>query len=480
MRLITSTLVVVSICCLTRAAPPTAESFACGPAQPAPAPAPPAKLIVHEWGTFTSLQDETGRSIGGLNSSVEPLPRFVHGLRAGLIINGGGDAIDFSKSIPRAHPDVTMRLETPVIYFHPAPPGPGNAATPITLDVTATLKGGLLSEFYPSARFHIEGGSPAPAGIDHITAKTRGSLTWKGLTVGGDVKLPATKEHVWLAPRAVDSARVSIHGEGEQYVFYRGVGNIEAPMRITRFGDKIAIVGTNPQLDDAKWGPLWLAEFRADGTCAFRTINQTPKASNDRNVGIPATFAEADFSRQATAALRGEMRAALISQGLFDDEADAMLNTWERSYFQGPGQRLFFLVPRQWTDATLPLSISVPTQLTRVMMGRIELVTAPQRAAIQKLAEASPPSGKAALALYESLGRFGNALVLDELRQRPSAALAKFAKANGIVAFTPAPTPATPAAAAPATQPVAGDRATKAVSLSRVVPPRGTIAQAQH
>src|SRR5688500_14380653 len=38
------------------------------------------QLVVHEWGTFTSLQDEAGRSVGGVNIDDEPLPKFVHRL----------------------------------------------------------------------------------------------------------------------------------------------------------------------------------------------------------------------------------------------------------------------------------------------------------------------------------------------------------------------------------------------------------------
>ena len=34
-------------------------------------------LVVHEWGTFTSLQDEEGRCLGGINSDDEPVPDFV-------------------------------------------------------------------------------------------------------------------------------------------------------------------------------------------------------------------------------------------------------------------------------------------------------------------------------------------------------------------------------------------------------------------
>ena len=31
-------------------------------------------MVVHEWGTFTSLQDESGNAIGGINADDEPVP----------------------------------------------------------------------------------------------------------------------------------------------------------------------------------------------------------------------------------------------------------------------------------------------------------------------------------------------------------------------------------------------------------------------
>ena len=37
----------------------------------------PKPLVVHEWGTFTSLQDESGQAIGGLNTDDEPVPKAV-------------------------------------------------------------------------------------------------------------------------------------------------------------------------------------------------------------------------------------------------------------------------------------------------------------------------------------------------------------------------------------------------------------------
>jgi len=41
------------------------------------------------------------------------------------------------------------------------------------------------------------------------------------------------------------------------------------------------------------------------------------------------------------------MNAGLVGEGLNPDEADALLNTWDASYFRSHGMRLFFLVPRR-------------------------------------------------------------------------------------------------------------------------------------
>jgi hypothetical protein len=345
--------------------------------------APTRPLVAHEWGTFTSLQNEAGRSIGYLNSSAEPLPDFVHNLRSGMIIGGKRPNYAAKGLDIGAHPDITMRLETPVIYFHPQDP------TPFNINVSATFHGGVLSEFYPYARYHIEGGDPAPAGLNRFTEALQGSLTWRSLRVGGDVKIPATTEHVWLAPRKVNSAPVAIGDEGERYVFYRGVGNVPAPVSIAR--DEKGDLHFLPP-DATLTNAYWLAEFRAEGTCAYTRLTDQRQADRASQAPtFPGRFADADFSADNAKRLRAELRAGLIRDGLFDDEADAMLSTWERSYFQGVGQRVFFLVPRAWTDRVLPLKFSMPVELTRVMIGRIELITPAQRQLLTDLPASKDP-----------------------------------------------------------------------------------------
>jgi len=64
-----------------------------------------------------------------------------------------------------------------------------------------------------------------------------------------------------------------------------------------------------------------------------------------------------------------------------------MFETWRDSWFE-EGSRLLYIVPRQFVDSILPLSINpAPAETVRVFVGRLELVTtATQRAVEQALA----------------------------------------------------------------------------------------------
>jgi hypothetical protein len=64
-----------------------------------------------------------------------------------------------------------------------------------------------------------------------------------------------------------------------------------------------------------------------------------------------------------------------MREGLFEDEANAMLNTWKHSYFKQPGSRVFFIVPKIWVNHHLPISLNVDAKIDRAMIGRIELMS---------------------------------------------------------------------------------------------------------
>lgn len=485
----------------------------------APAAAAAEPLVIHEWGTFTSLQDEQGRTLGGLNVDEEFLPPFVHDLhpvRIGLTSEVPRTRV--FKGVSACDPSVTMRLETPVVYVH-LPPGQSSA----TFDLSATFHGGFLSQFYPFAEPSVDGRAlrwqdvtvtglvagkevsqtirelqvqgPGQNGAatwqrwqaPELSATTTSTLTWRGIRAGGPPAAPDTDSPIWLAPRAVAAANLAVGTERERYLFYRGLAHLDAPLVAKRSADgrSLRVTPRLPDLDPSTVPQLWLADLRGDGTAAFHTVGAAIRRSADEPAfsDIAATFTADEYSTGRLATLRLELHAALVCDGLFFDEAHALLNTWEASYFKAPGQRLFFLVPRAWTDRVLPLTTSTPAVITRSMMGRIEVVSPAQRRALETIA-AGPvsttawydrfteehigyrvgkseyierPNGreiqrrlfagesgvfaglKVALPpdyqAFLSVGRFRDALLWDAQRRTPDPELAKFLRTYVVGAF---------------------------------------------
>jgi hypothetical protein len=417
-------------------------------------------LVVHEWGTFTSLQDEQGDELSGINTDDEPVPDFVHNLNQFVLSKPMLSRLHWMKGAPRMHPYVTMRLETPVIYFHPPKSWPAGK----TADVFVEFRGGWLTQFYPKADASVPLEKNNPFDFGQLTPDTKSSLIWKGLRIGTNDVGPATDDHVWLAPRNVAAANVTVDGgESERYLFYRGVARNRAPLRavLDRQQGEVALFANFDEVLTSDQSPrisaAWLVNVRADGKCAFRTLGGVT-VSNEPAVRLTATsfrFGQGEFSDENRQRLEAAMHAALTVEGLFADEATALLSTWQRSYFASPGLRLFYIVPRQWTEHYLPLSLSCEAKIERVMVGRLELISDEQRKLLDKMARATISDGKwveripnspardrfiagrsdfgnlgvpipADYQMYLDLARFRNALVVHEERVRPSPSITQF------------------------------------------------------
>jgi len=407
------------------------------------------RLVVHEWGTFTSLQDEQGSSIGGINTDDEPVPEFVHRISSWLVIPPTRALGGKGKGMPGCHPDVTMRLETPVIYFHPEP-----GWKPRPVDVHVALSQGWLTEYYPDAIFRAPGldeknakrvvtNAPGArrdwAAFGHLP-RTAGELSWKGLTLGGKSEGPTTSENVWLAPRAVDAAAVkNSAGEAEKFLFYRGAAHLDGPISVARKGGTLEIHDQHGQIsmidapENLRIHAAWLVDVNAAGECAFRALGEIKWGVPHFRASTAAEFAKGDFRPENLAALKSGMREEIVREGLFPDEADALLNTWTVSYFKSPGLRLFYICPHCDIESVLRLDVPAANHVTRVMIGRIELVTPEQRALLAKLATDPEEEQRRD---YLALGRFRNALLLDEEKRRPSPALKEFIVKNNLSAYT--------------------------------------------
>ena len=449
------------------------------------------KWSIHEWGTFTSLQNENGDALGGINTDDEAVPQFVHRLTSAALLWPTEVPRSFFKGAPACHPDVTMRLETPVIYFHP----PISATGIQQASVDVKFRGGWLTEFYPNAQASAPGfnqpneraDSAVMTGpLQHINSATESELRWNNLAIGGDWPLTNTTAHVWTSPRAVQCASVqTADHESEKFLFYRGIAHIDAPLRVSRdaasgellFRSQLENLPTDQSLAIRS---MWLVDIQADGQLAFRALSPVFLQHNSKAIltHTPAQFQSSDYSRGNLEKLEASLHDALVADGLFPDEAQALLNTWQLSYFKSAGLRVFFLVPRTWTDYYLPLHVSVPADLNRVMVGRIELVTPEQRNLLHQIdnftsakiqldaanmrvnfnralmgnnkAFVTLDSGKGHLSsvmfvpktyqAYLDLGRFRNALILDEAAHHPTTGVTNFIATYSLQGYKPAET----------------------------------------
>jgi len=384
------------------------------------------EVAVHEWGTFTSLQDEEGRTLSGINTDDEPVPAFVHDVSRGLLIHPSINApIGASKGVNASRQDVTMRLETPVLYVH----APEDFQA--SFGVKVEFRGGWLTQFYPEARSECPGLKPEQEGFGKLLPEAVGSLEWTGVTLAPEnARGPKTSDRVWLAPREVTARMLSTpKGESERFLFYRGVGNLDAPLQAIRNTAGVEIRPHGPM--GRKVRKLWLVEILPNGTAAFRPV-PTSGANAERLAAAP-DFRREEFTAYAVEQLRAAMKTALVEEGLFDDEAEAMLNTWQISYFKSAGLRLFFITPPEWNEAILPLTLSgfpEETKITRVMVGRIELISPRQRAVLQKISDGGSESFEQE---YAALGRFARPLLFDEMERRPSEGLKRFIERVQIV-----------------------------------------------
>ena len=105
------------------------------------------------------------------------------------------------------------------------------------------------------------------------------------------------------------------------------------------------------------------------------------------------------------------MAKALVQSGLYPREAEAMVNTWKDSWFKEKGLRVFYVLPRTWTDGTLPMTLKpTPKELVRVMVGRAEILPpAVEQALVQQLKNTSldDPAARAKVRdMLKAMGRF--------------------------------------------------------------------------
>jgi hypothetical protein len=232
-------------------------------------------------------------------------------------------------------------------------------------------------------------------------------------------ELPAVRpqDHYGQA-RATDSAIVETldaerRSHFEKFLFYRGVGNFELPIKLTALGgDRFEIVNNS----DAASGALVLVRIDGPLVRFTRLDPLAPRAT------IETALPTAASTVHELAALT---TTELVAAGLYEKEALAMVNTWRSSWFEEPGTRLFYLVPGKLTDELLPLSIEpAPQEIVRVLVGRLETITPEDcKKLVRTLAGecCEPPTPATVKAELASLGRFAEPAVQFVISQTADA-----------------------------------------------------------
>jgi len=326
-------------------------------------------LIVHEWGTFTSVQGSDGVQLEWRPLVGSDLPGFVYELSDSCARRSLSPARGTKVSLT-----ALQRMETPVIYFY--------TGQEMTVEVGVRFPKGLITEWYPKVR-ELQ---PVSIRSEQKPPAENGSLGWGNIRLFPADKNPQLHQLLpvedsgnhYFAARETDSAYVRVcpvtpqdQGiEYEKFLFYRGVGNFKAPLRAA------TTPGGRVQLDNAtvntELSNLFLLEV-GDGKGRFLAIDRL-QGGKPREIGFSPSQEWIALEPLGDEIGR-QMEKALVSAGLYPREAAATVKTWRDSWFKEKGLRVLYTIPRAWTDEVLPLALNPrPKELVRVMVGRAELL----------------------------------------------------------------------------------------------------------
>ncbi|HEX2664403.1 MAG TPA: hypothetical protein VHM93_16330 [Candidatus Acidoferrum sp.] len=310
-----------------------------------------AGLTVHEWGTFTSVAGRDGQAMewSPLAASTD-LPGFVEHFRVG----------NFKLGLRG-----TVRMETPVLYFY--------GSREENVSVKVSFSKGVITEWYPHSTRVEPIGSLFDGSL--LEAHPDGSIAWDAVTVSPSLRAEfpheAQDSHYYSA-RQTSATPVRVKtpaGEQEEkFLFYRGVSTFGVPLSAKLTADgKVQVTNGAEEIPNAilfeRRGEQ--VGYRISGAIAKETALDPPELTGKVD----------DLGR--------ELVGMLEAQGLYLDEAQAMVETWRGSWFE-EGSRLIYLLPAGFVNEILPLSIHPsPAQIARVFVGRLELITPATKNAVE-------------------------------------------------------------------------------------------------
>ena len=384
----------------------------------------------HEWGTFTSVQGGDGALLNWRPLESSRLPKFVYDWNKPGLNRQGTSGSGLTKVVLTT----LQRMETPVIYFY--------SDKEQTVDVSVDFPKGLITEWYPQAEQIGPSTVPAPAAVVKLDdyahqAGVKPSFTFASLLRNSSLKesrarwmgvrilaakqdrdlaslLPTDRSGShYFAARETDANYLQVPSlvatnpapEQEKFIFYRGVGSFPTPLRVTmNLSNAVTVANTGEE-------PLvHLFVLGLDnGAGRFIEIEQL-LPGEQRTLHMELRDGPTPLSKLSRQ-LGDSVTKSLVKEGLYRREATAMVNTWKDSWFAEDGMRVLFVLPRAWTDRTLPMKLDpAPRELVRVMVGRAEvLAPALEQRLSDELVRASQGDAHAreqATTEFKQLGRF--------------------------------------------------------------------------
>jgi hypothetical protein len=309
-------------------------------------------LTVHEWGTFTSIAGTDGVAIDWLPlTGSTDLPSFVEHFRSPQFKGGLRG---------------TIRMETPVLYFY--------SAGETNVSVNVSFSKGLITEWYPHADSVNSAFNPRSLSLDAM--KSAGAISWNSVHIdphaAADYPSDNSENHYYAA-RQTSAAPLELSTSSgqqrEKFLFYRGVAAFLPPLTAT-FSPDGAV-----QLQSHFTEPIpdVILFERRGAQLGYRVLGPL---RDQASLSTPALDGSLD-------SLFSDLEGVLVSQGLFPDEAHAMLETWKNSWFE-EGSRVIYIVPRAFVDSVLPLTIQpAPSNTVRMFVGRLELISAATQQAVE-------------------------------------------------------------------------------------------------
>jgi hypothetical protein len=341
-------------------------------------------FTAHEWGTFTTVAGVDGQAqewlpLGGPTD----LPCFVETYenRLSKVLTAPqaaafGPLLTYEKA--RSGLKGTVRMETPVLYFY--------ADQPVNLSVSVGFPRGLFTEWYPTAAVQQ---MPAWANVLRQSPNASATISWPSVLLKPCARAvfpeTDTPSHYYAA-RETDATPIEVNGQEEKFLFYRGVGGFGVPIA--------ASPGKNATLEVRTLGehalPALVVFTNRGGKIGY-SVHRDFKGQN--------TLAMPPLNR-TLADLHRDLAAALVAQGLYAREAEAMISTWRDTWFE-EGTRALYIVPKPAVAAMLPLAIVPrPTAIERVFVGRMDVITPAHIADVRR---AIVTNNRAALARHGRL-----------------------------------------------------------------------------